>query len=139
MKKTITQFTGKPSRIALFVALALSGSHAAFARDYFNPGLLEAGAQQAGNIDLSTFEDGSQAPGTYQVDIIINDQLVDSRNVDFKSEKNAAGESVLTPCLTVALLQSYGVKTDLFPKLGAAEQCANLSAIPKASYDFRFN
>ncbi|WP_436876621.1 fimbria/pilus outer membrane usher protein [Siccibacter turicensis] len=139
MKKTITQFTGQPSRVALFVALALSGSHAAFARDYFNPGLLEAGAQQAGNIDLSTFEEGSQAPGTYQVDIIINDQQVDSRNVDFKSEKNSAGESVLTPCLTVALLQSYGVKTELFPDLGAAEQCANLSAIPQASYDFRFN
>ncbi|WP_426448827.1 fimbria/pilus outer membrane usher protein [Siccibacter colletis] len=139
MKKVKQQFAVRPSRVAWFIALALSGSGHAVARDYFNPELLEAGAQTAGNTDLSAFEEGSQAPGTYQVDVIINDQQVDSRNVDFKSVKNAAGEEVLSPCIPVALLQSYGVKTDLFPELGAPEACANLSAIPEASYDFRFN
>jgi len=139
MKKVKQQFVVRPSRVAWFIALALSGSGHALARDYFNPELLEAGAQTSGSTDLSAFEEGSQAPGTYQVDVIINDQQVDSRNVDFKSVKNAAGEEVLSPCIPVALLQSYGVKTDLFPELGAPEACANLSAIPEASYDFRFN
>ncbi|WNN47065.1 fimbria/pilus outer membrane usher protein [Siccibacter colletis] len=128
----------RPSRIAWFITLALSGVAPVCARDYFNPELLETGTQTAG-ADLSAFEEGSQAPGTYQVDVIINDQQVDTRNVEFKSVKNAAGEDVLEPCLSVALLQSYGVKTDLFPELGEQDACANFSAIPDVSYDFRFN
>ncbi|UYU30499.1 fimbria/pilus outer membrane usher protein [Siccibacter colletis] len=138
MRKVKQRPSLRLTRIAWFIALALSGTAPVYARDYFNPELLETGTQTAG-ADLSAFEEGSQAPGTYQVDVVINDQQVDSRNVEFKSVKNAAGEDVLEPCLSVALLQSYGVKTELFPELGAEDACANLSAIPDASYDFRFN
>lgn len=130
----------KVARLAVFVAIALTALNSSVqARDYFNPRLLELDNPDMKGADLSAFETGSQAPGKYRVDIIINEQMVDSKEVEFKSVKDAAGQDQLQPCLTVSMLQSYGVKTELFPALGAADDCADISAIPEASYDFSFN
>jgi len=74
------------------------------------------------------------------VDIYINDQQQDTRSVEFQMGKNAQGQDSLQPCLTVAQLNAMGVKTELFPDIGNAEvQCANLSAIPQANAEFRFD
>lgn len=140
MRNTIRDGCFEPARLAVFIALALSGViSTGYARDYFNPDLLELDNPAMKGADLSNFESGSQAPGTYRVDIIINQQTVDTREIKFISVKDAKGEDKLEPCLPVALLQSYGVKTTLFPELKGEGECARLSAIPEASSELLFN
>lgn len=148
MKNTLSHGEGrKPlriNRLAYLIAAQLalvSLPLSVQARDYFNPALLQLDNPQQGNADLSVFEDGeSQAPGIYRVDIYINNQSVDTRDVEFTLQKDADGKSSLQPCLSVKALAEMGVKTQLFPDLGDANaQCAELSAIPQASAQFRFS
>ena len=140
MRKTIRDGCFEPARLAVFIALALSGViSTGYARDYFNPDLLELDNPAMKGADLSNFESGSQAPGTYRVDIIVNQQTVDTHEIKFIAVKDAKGEDKLEPCLPVALLQSYGVKTTLFPELKGEGECARLSAIPEASSELLFN
>ncbi|ESJ81881.1 putative fimbrial outer membrane usher protein SthC, partial [Salmonella enterica subsp. enterica serovar London str. CFSAN001081] len=41
------------------------------------------------NVDLSVFEKGGQAEGTYNVDIYINNTSVETKNIAFKNKKSA--------------------------------------------------
>ncbi|HEY2452229.1 MAG TPA: fimbria/pilus outer membrane usher protein [Scandinavium sp.] len=129
----------KPARLAVVIAIALgmitSGVNA---RDFFNPDLLEVDNPGAGKADLSAYEAGAQAPGTYHVDIVLDDQVVESRDVEFKLS-GKGDDATLQPCLTVAQLKSWGVKTELFPNLAGQGNCADLAAIPKANADFQFS
>ena len=135
------------SQVACFVAaqLALSVgliSHAqAQDREYFNPALLELDAPNQQPVDLSAFEkQGGQLPGTYLVDIYLNNQKMESRSIEFHSGKDASGKEMLLPCLPVDLLESWGVVTNAYPQLGApGSACANILAIPQTSSDFRFD
>ncbi|EKS9201222.1 fimbria/pilus outer membrane usher protein [Enterobacter cloacae] len=130
----------KPARLAFLIAFALGAvSQTAHARDYFNPELIELDNPGMKGADLSAFESGSQLPGTYRVDIILGEQNVDTRDIKFDTVKDAAGDDVLQPCLSVAQLKSWGVKTELFPDLSADGACARLSAIPQASAEFQFS
>ncbi|HEJ9095814.1 TPA: fimbria/pilus outer membrane usher protein [Serratia odorifera] len=148
MKNTLSRSgRGTPlaiTRLACLIAaqFALTGLPLnAQARDYFNPALLQLDNPQQGSVDLSVFEDGeSQAPGSYRVDIAINDQPVDTRDVVFTLQKGADGKASLQPCLSVKALAEMGIKTGLFPALGDdSRQCADLTAIPQASAQFRFS
>lgn len=135
----ITHKKFKPARMALFIAVALSsGAHAAGSRDSFNPELLEVGNPGAGKTDLTAYEEGSQAPGVYHVDVILDEQLVDTRDVEFKAVTDKNGDAGLQPCISLETLKSWGVKTELFPGLSAQSTCVNLAVIPKASADFQF-
>lgn len=128
------------SRLAFCITLALSGPIPSLqARDFFNPELLEIDNPAMKGADLSAFESGAQAPGTYHVDVIINDQTVDTRDIAFHLVRAGADDEKLQPCLSVGLLQSWGVKTGLFPGLGSDPACVNLAAIPSASAEFLFN
>lgn len=130
----------EPARIAIFVAVTLScGAHTASAGDTFNPELLEVGNPGAGKTDLSAYEAGSQAPGVYHVDIILDEQLVDTRDIEFKAVTDKNGDANLQPCISLDTLKSWGVKTELFPELAADAQCVNLIVIPQASADFQFS
>ncbi|MBG0619424.1 fimbrial biogenesis outer membrane usher protein [Enterobacter roggenkampii] len=131
----------KPARLALLIAFALAGSmQNAMARDYFNPDLVELdNPQNGGKADLAAFEAGSQAPGTYHVDVMLDNELVDTRDIEFKTSGAPNDEGKLEPCLTVEQLKEWGVKTELFPALAVDnERCANLHAIPSASTEFQF-
>ncbi|KNC95587.1 fimbria/pilus outer membrane usher protein [Trabulsiella odontotermitis] len=140
MKALKRSFFPRPGRLAISIALATTPFiNDAHARDYFNPALLEIDNPAMKGADLSAFERGGQAPGTWRVDVIINDRQVDTREVTFYSEQETAGEPVLKPCLSVALVQSYGVKTEQYPALATQGKCANLTAIPQASSEFLFN
>ncbi|MGL5384398.1 MAG: fimbria/pilus outer membrane usher protein [Serratia sp. (in: enterobacteria)] len=133
------------SRVAYFVAAQLAlpfGMMAdGYARDYFNPALLELGTPGQKAVDLSAFEDqGGQMPGTYRVDVFLNNQKMETRDVEFRMGKDAAGHDKLLPCLPVDVLDSWGVITKAYPAVGApGSACANIMAIPQASSDFRFN
>lgn len=106
------------------------------ARDYFNPELLQVDNPNQGSTDLSVYEDsGSQAPGTYHVDIYMNNEKVDTRDVDFAAQP---GKQDLQPCLSTQALAEMGIKVKLFPGLGDGK-CADLSAIPQASAELRFS
>ncbi|QGH64399.1 fimbria/pilus outer membrane usher protein [Serratia proteamaculans] len=127
-----------PSRLTLLIALALTGTMPVQARDYFNPALLELDGPQEGVTNLATFEEnGSQLPGDYRVDILVNDQQVDTRTVTFAPGADGQG---LQPCLSVAELAGYGVRVAQFPALGKpGAACATLSAIPQASARLLFD
>ncbi|MCD3180304.1 hypothetical protein GFK32_25430, partial [Salmonella enterica subsp. enterica serovar Enteritidis] len=69
------------------------------------------------NVDLSVFEKGGQAEGTYNVDIYINNTSVETKNIAFKNKKSADNKLSLQPCLSVEQLKQWGVKTENFPEL----------------------
>ncbi|MCS3601667.1 outer membrane usher protein [Buttiauxella sp. BIGb0471] len=129
------------SRLALFITAHLMFLGSVEARDIFNPALLEVNPAQQAATDLSVFEIGAgQAPGIYHVDIYLNNEIQDTRDVEFKTQEDLQGKESLQPCLSVAQLAAFGVKTDLFPALGDKNTpCARLSAIPQASAEFRFS
>ncbi|MDK1711726.1 fimbria/pilus outer membrane usher protein [Serratia marcescens] len=121
-----------PSRLALVLGLLCSPG--AQARAYtFDPTML---GDQGKNVDMAQFNQGGQLPGTYTVDVLLNGNLVDSRNVDFFLDKS--GGTTLQPCLDVKDLARYGVKVDEYPGLAGQGKCALLSAIPQATSDFQF-
>ncbi|ENE1421908.1 fimbrial biogenesis outer membrane usher protein [Salmonella enterica] len=130
----------KPAQLAFLTAVAIYGSmQAASARDYFNPELLEVGNPGASKADLSAFETGSQAPGRYHVDVVLDDQVVDTLDVDFRTAESG-DDSRLEPCFRVEQLKAWGVRTDQFPDLSMDKSdCANLAAIPQATTDFQFS
>ncbi|HBC0970022.1 TPA: fimbria/pilus outer membrane usher protein [Escherichia coli] len=96
-------------------------------------------------IDLSLFENGSQLPGIYPVDIILNGSRVDSRDMTFRTEHEENGTPYLKACLTREMLASYGVKIDEYPDLFSSHrgaefqgECADLSVIPDATEKYLF-
>lgn len=106
---------------------------------YFNPAMLTLGNPNQGKVDLAVFEDGAQAPGKYRVDVLVNGEKVDTRELSFNLAE-VAGKKRLQPCLTIADLNSYGVKTSLFPALGDANaSCVDITAIPQAYAQFIFS
>nr|WP_079451256.1 fimbria/pilus outer membrane usher protein [Serratia marcescens] len=96
------------------------------------------------NVDIAIFEQGGQLPGRYFVDIVLNGEHVESREMIFHREKDTEGTPTLKTCLTREQLVSYGVNVDAYAGLFAssgdiAGQCARLSAIPQATEVFQFN
>ncbi|HHH0783387.1 TPA: fimbria/pilus outer membrane usher protein [Yersinia enterocolitica] len=138
--KTIYCPVGRLMILALWLATLLGGASASVrAEEHFNSALLEIDNQQQSHTDLSVFEQKpNQASGTYRVDIYINNELLDTRDVVFSMQKNAVGKESLQPCLSAKALAEVGVKIEAFPQLGDSE-CADLSAIPQASAEFRLS
>ncbi|SRR5471030_1399840 len=122
--------------IALLSGCLTSGAHAA---DYFNPELLQVDNPLQGKTDLSVFEtNGSQAPGIYHVDVYLNNEKIDTRDITFRLQPTKDGKESLQPCLSGKALADMGVKTQEFPTLGEGE-CVELNVIPSASTEFRFS
>lgn len=90
-------------------------------------------------IDVEALSKGKQLPGTYQVSIFVNENLVDTRKIKF-SYGNGSDASVLLPCLSTELLKSYGIKVNS-PDTGVGndESCKGVSYIPFATSNFDFN
>lgn len=109
------------------------------AENHFNPAFLSS--DPAAVADLSHFETGAtQAPGTYKVDIYINDNYVATRPVTFDAippnDKTYANtESGLVPVFTPAEFTELGVKAQAFPAIMALQPGTGISlekAIPDA-------
>lgn len=132
--------TMKPARLAMIIALAFGGSSTSlYASVAFNTELIELDNPGMDKADLSAFESGSQAPGIYHVDIIVDDAFLETGDIQFTASKADNGDASLQPCLSLAQLKRWGVKTALFPALDAEKsECVNLQAIPQASADFQF-
>ena len=94
------------ARIPLFVLLT-SQTFSAQAEFYFNPRFLSDDPTAV--ADLSGFENGQEIPpGTYRVDIYLNDGYMTTRDVTFNAGDKDKG---LLPCLTRGQLASMGVST----------------------------
>lgn len=139
MKNVKLELFFRPARLACLIAFATGAMvPTTHAREYFNPELVELDNPGMKGADLSAFESGDQLPGTYRVDVVLNEQLIDTREVEFTSVKGVEGEGALQPCLSIEQLKAWGVKTELFPDLKIEGTCARLSAIPQASAEFMF-
>ncbi|HAX5125848.1 TPA: fimbria/pilus outer membrane usher protein [Escherichia coli] len=135
------------TKVALVVMIACSFVyvHSGLARTYsFDASQLSGGGKE---VDLSLFEEGTQLPGIYPVDIILNGSRVDSREMAFRTERDRDGSPYLKTCLTHEMLARYGVKVEEYPGLfhqgdgssaKGAEPCADLSVIPGATETHQF-
>ncbi|ENZ0348293.1 fimbria/pilus outer membrane usher protein [Morganella morganii] len=126
----------------LFILLFfIQGIPNSSADGYFNPALIERTGSASDEIDLSVFEEGGQIPGIYRVDIFVNQNYQETRDVTFFSVNEHNGKMTLKPCLSVNALAKYGIKTPLFPGLLSApdKQCADLSVIPDSAVQFLFH
>ncbi|EDU6784866.1 fimbrial biogenesis outer membrane usher protein [Salmonella enterica subsp. enterica serovar Gaminara] len=142
----------RPSRISVLVRAALLaglagvvllGSGRARAREWFNPALLSTGSGVAapGGVvaDLSRFENGEQAPGTYRVSLWVNGDQVDVRDIPFVVGPNGK----LVPSLTKKVYESLGVRADATPAFAVLPENDVVKALPEvlpaATTDFRFS
>lgn len=73
----------KPLYASLWLAFCFfSARCAARVDDYFNPAALEYSSDQHNAADLHYFaREGGQQPGTYHVTLLLNNRLMDSRDV----------------------------------------------------------
>ena len=126
--------------ISYQVAIMFGGASVAQAREFFNPALLEIDNPSQAGADLSVFEEGAQAPGTYRVDLYVNDEMIETRDLEFVLQPDLTGKNKLQPCLSRKDLEELGVRVDLYPALKTDAKCLNLEqSLPQSSTDFLFN
>ncbi|WMT16052.1 fimbria/pilus outer membrane usher protein [Serratia fonticola] len=123
------------------IGLIVADMHIAQAREYFNPELLQIDNPAQAGADLSVFEEGgTQAPGRYQVDLLLNNQVINSREIEFVLRDDNAGKNSLQPCLSTSDLATLGVNVTAFSALTEENHCVDLpTAIPGAYTEFYFN
>lgn len=97
------------------------------ADDYFDPSLIEGAMGQSQHIDLSVFNAGGQAAGTYDSAIYLNSNYIMDQKVRYD---HAEGNKQLSPVLTKADYLKYGVLPNATPAfMGLADD----EAIPEIS------
>lgn len=95
---------------AMSALLLLSTATARAEQRWFNPSLLEAG--RGNTVDYKALErlaNGQQLPGTYTVDVYINESFISRQDTVFSADGPGG---TLTPSWTVNSLLSMGVKKD---------------------------
>lgn len=126
-------FSTKSICVAIILCLSTLPSRAE-AGEYFNPNLLEVAESPAASVDLSYFSQDGIPPGTYHLDVYINDKYVSSDSLTFQEISHDAGATA-SPCLSAEYLNSWLINTTAYPQLfEAGETCARLSAIPGMTF-----
>lgn len=128
-------------RLTKLSALVYLCSHAAtvLAQDYFSPDFIETRGNIPRDIDISRFShsDG-QLPGVYPVDVYVNGQYIESRDILFVSTMNT-----LTPVLKQADFVTWGVKQNATPewmKMAGSDSIKNISELlPGSQLNFQFD
>ena len=122
MRHSVPRSTGVFSPVLLVCLLAPS-TFPVHAELYFNPRFLAD--DPAAVADLSGFEKGQELPpGTYRVDIYLNDGYMTTRDVSFSAGENGQG---LMPCLTRGQLASMGLNT---AAIGGMNALASDTCVP---------
>ena len=116
--------------------VVLFGVNIAKADDYFDPDFLTSPSGEALNVDLSAFEKSSFIPGTYRVDVYLNEKYVNTQEVLLNLDKNT---NKLQPCFSDVQLADYGIKPEYYSLLDKSGDCVNLSGIPGADAEFKGN
>ena len=122
MRHSVPRSTGVFSPVLLVCLLAPS-TFPVHAELYFNPRFLAD--DPAAVADLSGFEKGQELPpGTYRVDIYLNDGYMTTRDVSFSAGESGQG---LMPCLTRGQLASMGLNT---AAIGGMNALASDTCVP---------
>lgn len=123
------------SILGLFVA-----SFNSYAGGGFNAAFLEQVDSNTEVTDLSAFAANTkgQKPGKYLVDIFINKNQVDHREIEFvaNKDKNSAAkgdDTGLAPCLNTDDLKNYGIKIDAAKAMAKNTTVAGNNTVPAAS------
>ena len=119
----------KVRQAVVAVIMAGVGMHGAIADDYFSPSALSVidGQNVADLHSLEQFASpGGQMAGEYDVDIIVNGVLVDSKKINFIKGESS---NQLIPVLTKKELALWGVKVNSIPALTAVSADAELGAL----------
>jgi outer membrane usher protein len=119
-------FVLKP--IALLLTML---SFSAQAELYFNPRFLADDPSAV--VDLSGFEKGQEVPpGTYRVDIYLNDGFITTRDVTFQIDKQS---HELLPCLTRSQLTMMGINLQTVSGIegGGSEACVPFTSLIKGA------
>lgn len=124
-----------PHLLIMSIAIALQPARA---DDYFNPLALELNEADS-PVDTDTFaKNGSQLPGTYWVDLYVNGNKIDKRQVNFVEH-----DGNLLPEFTPVQLADLGVKVEAFTRLQQLQADSPLSNvseyIPGVESQFDFN
>lgn len=107
------------------------------ADEYFDPAMLNNGGGAPAVTDLSVFQgDAGQLPGIYRVDVYVNGKVVDKRDIRFESAQGQSG--VLQPCLSLEMLDKWGVDTSFMQGEGRLSKCLSIDAVPQAAAEFVF-
>ncbi|AIY42321.1 type 1 fimbriae anchoring protein FimD [Collimonas arenae] len=107
----------------------------------FNEQFLDIGGEQS-RADLSLFAFGNRVlPGSYLVDVSLNESSVGQSQVIFvdkEKDDGQVGNKNAQACITRSMLEGWGVKIEVFPALMAAgDQCVDLAkAIPGSSVSY---
>lgn len=134
------------AKAAGYLAILGSGLHLAQAHAgyRFDASFLEIGGGQ-GSAEVVKQVDAmsaGQLPGTYRVDIIVNEKPIDRRNLQFIKETAVPVSATgLFPCLDLAFLQGQGITAaHLSAPQYSQEGCVLFSgAIADISYRYDFN
>ncbi|MFM5870716.1 fimbria/pilus outer membrane usher protein [Aeromonas veronii] len=92
-------------------------------------------------VDINQISKLGVLPGRYYVDVYLNKRYVESVEMDFISDSDSS-HAEISPCLTIAKLESYGVKVeDSLVGRGREHdfECVNISVIPNANVVFDVN
>lgn len=121
--RSLSNIRNRYFKLSALTLIILSAS--CFADSSFNPAFLESMGDGGSVADLSAFSSptGGQLPGKYIVDIYINGEAADHREIEFIADKSIAEKSKdgaksneqttgLIPCLTLDDLKNYGLKTE---------------------------
>lgn len=131
--KFLSEYSPRFCLKPLTAAVCLMLSPWSAAEDYFDPGFLGL-AGEKNTVDLSVFsQEGGVAEGTYTVSVFVNNRSEGTETLEFR--KNSDG--MISPVLTPALLEAWGVNIGSVPALSALatdSQLDNLGEfIPQAS------
>lgn len=109
-----------------FIVGALVFSSVTEAQDYFEPSALELN-NEATTVNIESFSDtGNQLPGNYRVDIYVNDNFIETEEIQFIDI-----DSSLVAVLTPEKLNAYGVNLNVSDKLINADKSLSITSIDK--------
>lgn len=128
----------KLSNTSLLVCLFVYTANV-LAEDYFSPDFIETRDNIPRDIDISRFRKSEgQLPGIYHVDIYVNGNYIDSRDVTFLDK-----DSDLVPSLTYEDLIKWGLKRNAQPGLMSIEDTTTIDNIdvllPGSKIIFQFD
>lgn len=126
--------------LSSMIAATIFWSANSFADDYFNLKALELDSPEDVMLDSKMFStSGKQPPGTYRVDVYVNNERRFIR--EFKFVQSAHGE--LVPELNVNILNEMGIKIETVPSFTGVDKEHNIielgAFIPDAKAEFDFS
>jgi len=132
------EFTPRPfmagglAGLMLFAPLSSAADNGDASTVKFNTAFIQGSDQPP---ELTEFlRANSVLPGTYRVDIYVNRALSGRRDISF-SKNTVSGR--VEPCLTLPMLQSFGLDVERLPAL--RQSCVDLAQVEFARVDYQPN